>query len=347
MANRVLRDWTTSEKIHTLSAEAERFFTRLIMKVDDFGRYYGNPKLLAASLFPLHDHVSVDPVVGWLKECVDASLIKKYNVDGKDYVEIILFDQKGLKVRKAKFPPSSEEDRQELVMGYVYVIGESLDKPVKIGFSMNPWSRLKEISANHPSELSVLISFRAEKRIESLIHLQLKHRRVKNEWFVLTGFESDLLKSVAAGDMSNEHLINTLRSNYEQLRTTTLPETETEVETEVETKPNSNPALYAAVCMMFGRPYQIPGERLPALANWYKTIEDQCERILQVYSESDAIKQVKAYVKYCADNKRKMIGTNFKVAETIISADWIKLSTPSTVGSTSIRTTENRKVYAG
>jgi predicted NodU family carbamoyl transferase len=52
MANRVLRDWTQSEIINELDHKAEVFFTRLIMKADDYGCFYGNYKLLSQSTSP-------------------------------------------------------------------------------------------------------------------------------------------------------------------------------------------------------------------------------------------------------------------------------------------------------
>ena len=55
MPNRVLRDWTNSERMDELSFEAEIFFMRLIMKADDFGGFYGNTKLLKSHLYPLKD----------------------------------------------------------------------------------------------------------------------------------------------------------------------------------------------------------------------------------------------------------------------------------------------------
>lgn len=238
MANRVLRDWTDSEDIHGLSAEAERLFTRLIMKADDFGRYLGNVKILKSTLFPLHDNISDTNINLWLDECINRNLILKYQVDGKTYLEIKKFDQKGLKVRRSKYPPSSESERFELIMGYVYVIGTSLDKPVKIGFSMNPWARLKEITANHPENIEILISFKAEKRTESLIHLELKDKRIKNEWFQLGDFEIDALKTLASGEIDVDSFFLLLRSNYEPLRITTCPETNRN-ETEVKVKGTS------------------------------------------------------------------------------------------------------------
>ena len=65
MPNRVLRDWTASEKMDKLSQGAEVFFTRLIMKADDYGLYYGNPKLLNSALFPLREYDN-SQVLKWL-----------------------------------------------------------------------------------------------------------------------------------------------------------------------------------------------------------------------------------------------------------------------------------------
>jgi hypothetical protein len=88
MANRILRDWTQSETVDLLTDGAERFFVRLIMKADDFGCYYANPKLLKAALFPLKDFY-FDQLDKWKKECVNAGLVKSYTVDGKECHRLI------------------------------------------------------------------------------------------------------------------------------------------------------------------------------------------------------------------------------------------------------------------
>ena len=49
MPNRILRDWTDSERVNALTVQGERFFVRLIMKVDDYGRLYGNPMFCGSS----------------------------------------------------------------------------------------------------------------------------------------------------------------------------------------------------------------------------------------------------------------------------------------------------------
>ena len=110
MANRVLRDWTCSETIDQLSEFAELFFTRLIMKADDFGRFYGSPKLLKSQLYPLKDY-NLKQVEKWRDEVVRSGVVLLYVVDGKEYLEIKDFNQR-LRLMKSKFPEPLTNDGQ-------------------------------------------------------------------------------------------------------------------------------------------------------------------------------------------------------------------------------------------
>ena len=110
MANRVLRDWTTSELVDELSADAEVFFTRLIMKADDYGSFYANTKLLKSALFPLKE-LKPAKIQVWIDECVIAGLIFLYSVDGKDYLRIINFNQRLRNMRNAFPHPDSNSPR--------------------------------------------------------------------------------------------------------------------------------------------------------------------------------------------------------------------------------------------
>lgn len=113
MANRVLRDWTCSETIDQLSEFAELFFTRLIMKADDFGRFYGSPKILKSQLYPLKDY-NLKQVEKWRNEVVNSGVIILYVVDGKEYLEIKDFNQR-LRIMKSKFPEPLTDDGQMTV----------------------------------------------------------------------------------------------------------------------------------------------------------------------------------------------------------------------------------------
>lgn len=104
MGSRLLRDTTDSEKVNTLSWQAEVFFYRLMMKADDHGCYHANPKLVRASLFPLRlDSIREADISRWLQECEQSSLIVIYEVDSKPYLQIDNFGQR-LRTKKMRFP---------------------------------------------------------------------------------------------------------------------------------------------------------------------------------------------------------------------------------------------------
>jgi hypothetical protein len=108
MPNRILRDWTDSEPVNTLSPVAERFFVRLIMKADDFGRQTANPKLLRPLLYPLLlDQVREADLQRLIAECVKAGLVRHYGVGGKQYLEIQNFKQR-TRANLSKFPQPVE-----------------------------------------------------------------------------------------------------------------------------------------------------------------------------------------------------------------------------------------------
>lgn len=110
MGMRLLRDWTDSEKIDSLSAESERFFTRLIMKADDHGCFHANPKLLKSALFPLKE-ITDEEINSWLESCVEVELLIVYSCNSKPYLKINEFGQR-LRTMKSKFPQPNASDLQ-------------------------------------------------------------------------------------------------------------------------------------------------------------------------------------------------------------------------------------------
>jgi hypothetical protein len=107
MPNRILRDWTDSEKMHKISSQSERFFIRLIMKADDFGCFTANPKLLLSALFPLSEDIRPIDVAKWLNECLSVGLVTVYKVDEKMYLQIVEFGQR-LRTARSKYPQPHE-----------------------------------------------------------------------------------------------------------------------------------------------------------------------------------------------------------------------------------------------
>lgn len=106
MPERILRDWTDSEKFDALSSGAETLFTRLVMKVDDYGRFSRDPVNVRGACFPRVENLRANTVDAWLKELSDHHLILCYQVGSKPLLAIINFRQR-LRVPppKPKFPP--------------------------------------------------------------------------------------------------------------------------------------------------------------------------------------------------------------------------------------------------
>lgn len=114
MPTRILRDWTDSDAVNSLSAEGERLFVRIIMKADDYGRLSANPRLLRPLLYPLLlDQVREADLQRWIAECVRAGLVRLYSVEGKQYLFVVNFGQR-LRNTRQKYPGPPGEDPPQL-----------------------------------------------------------------------------------------------------------------------------------------------------------------------------------------------------------------------------------------
>lgn len=132
MPNRMLRDWTESEKMKTVSVHAERFFIRLIMKVDDYGCFKADTSLLKANLFPLLlDVIREADISRWMTECHKAGLIVLYEAQGKKYLQIIDFKQR-LDRAKNKYPLPTANDLRDIVNDFPPEVEEEEEVEVEI-----------------------------------------------------------------------------------------------------------------------------------------------------------------------------------------------------------------------
>ena len=122
MPNRILREGLLeSEAIDLLDAEAERFFVRLMLRADDFGRYHANPAMLANMLFPLRRDIEPKMVENWLNQCAKAKLLRLYQIEGRWCLEIGKFHQRS-RAQQSKFPDPPPDD------GHMTVICQTDDR---------------------------------------------------------------------------------------------------------------------------------------------------------------------------------------------------------------------------
>lgn len=104
MPTRLLRDWTDSDRFDGLSAEAERLFLRLIMKVDDFGRFSGDGRRVWGACCAMVRGADEEAVETWLQELETHDLILRYAVRDRRYLVIPNFGQRIKDYTKPKFP---------------------------------------------------------------------------------------------------------------------------------------------------------------------------------------------------------------------------------------------------
>ena len=97
-----------SDSLDKLSPLAETLFYRLLVTVDDFGRYDARPSLIKAHCFPIKDSVTSKMCITLLSELASAELIVIYAVDGKEYLQMLKWDNEP-RAKVSKFPQMNSD----------------------------------------------------------------------------------------------------------------------------------------------------------------------------------------------------------------------------------------------
>src|SRR5262249_14251350 len=105
----------TSERVNSLSIEAELFYRRLMSVADDWGRFHANLTLLRTQVYPLKpDLYTETQIEGFLSECERAGLLALYVANGRRYLDIVNFGQR-TQSKSSKFP-SPDDGSQRLTV---------------------------------------------------------------------------------------------------------------------------------------------------------------------------------------------------------------------------------------
>lgn len=114
MPNRVIREgFLDSEKINSLSESSQNFFIRLMLVVDDYGRFDGRAQIIRSRCYPMADKCLTD-VSNMLSDCCRVNLISEYIVDNKPYIQVLNFNQR-LRQKHERYPNADNSqsiDRQ-------------------------------------------------------------------------------------------------------------------------------------------------------------------------------------------------------------------------------------------
>ena len=121
MPNRILQERIcVSETIAELSAEEERFFYRLMVQCDDFGRFDGRASVIRAKCFALQlDRVADEHVAAWLARLVEVGLVITYVVEGRQFLRVTTWARyQQTRAKRSKYPNPETDMLASEINGY-------------------------------------------------------------------------------------------------------------------------------------------------------------------------------------------------------------------------------------
>lgn len=96
-----------SELIDALSPMAEILFYRLLVTVDDFGRFDASPSMLKSHCFPIRDKTTPKNCQEALQELAEVGLVLAYTFEGKPFLQVQRWDNVP-RSKESKFPAFSD-----------------------------------------------------------------------------------------------------------------------------------------------------------------------------------------------------------------------------------------------
>ena len=111
MPNRIIKESIcSSDQIDQLTWIEEVLFYRLMVNVDDFGRFDGRVKMIRSKLFPLKD-IREATIEEALRKLSSVELVELYTVRGQPFVRLTGWDRhQTIRNQKSKYPGPEEAD---------------------------------------------------------------------------------------------------------------------------------------------------------------------------------------------------------------------------------------------
>lgn len=82
-------------------------FYRLLVTVDDFGRFDARPSMLKSQCFPIKDKITPKNCQEYLQELVAAGLVLAYMADGKPFLQVLRWDNVP-RSKESRYPACSD-----------------------------------------------------------------------------------------------------------------------------------------------------------------------------------------------------------------------------------------------
>lgn len=110
MPDRLIRESIcTSETLNELSDFEERFWHRLTVNCDDYGRFDARPAILKGRLFPLMENKTLKNMTDTLRKLASVGLVELYEVDGKPFLQVVTWNRhQRIRAKRSKYPAPSD-----------------------------------------------------------------------------------------------------------------------------------------------------------------------------------------------------------------------------------------------
>lgn len=109
MPNRIIKaGLVESSRVNSVRPLAELLYVHLLLRVDDFGRFYADPALVRNLCFPGRGGISAKRVAQLLDECEAAGLIERYAHEDTPHLRINRWVCRH-RATTSKFPPAPSE----------------------------------------------------------------------------------------------------------------------------------------------------------------------------------------------------------------------------------------------
>lgn len=135
--------------------------------------------------------------------------------------------------RQYQKPGASNGEPLDGHKGYVYFIASKRPNVVKIGYSKNPWARVKDLQTATAEKLSVVATIKTTEVSEVSVHDIFEDERRSGEWF----YYSERLQLVISKIKSKN--IQTIGDINDYVATTVATTKDTEADTDTDTDKNS------------------------------------------------------------------------------------------------------------
>ena len=106
MPDRIIKESIcTSETLNLLTDFEERFWHRLTVNCDDFGRFDARPAILKGRLFPLAEGKTLKNIADALNKLASVGLVSIYEVDGRPFLQVVTWDKhQRIRAKRSKYP---------------------------------------------------------------------------------------------------------------------------------------------------------------------------------------------------------------------------------------------------